>query len=163
MKIRVGQGWDRHPLREGRPCVLGGILFEDCPVGPLGHSDGDALVHALIDALLGAAGLGDIGGLFPDTDPKWAGADSRDLLARAWQLVTEKGFQLQNADCLLITEQPKISPRAREMAGQMAEILGVGAGCFNIKATRGEGLGPEGRGECVTAMVTVLLTVGMEP
>ncbi len=160
MNIRVGQGWDRHALQEGRPCVLGGVLFEDCPVGPLGHSDGDALVHALIDSLLGAAGLGDIGGLFPDTDATWAGADSLDLLARSWQLVAEKGFTFVNADCTIITERPKIAPQATAMKEKLASVLKVDSQLISIKATRGEGLGPEGRGECITAMAMVLLSLG---
>ncbi len=161
MKFRIGQGWDRHALIEGRPCILGGVLFAECNVGPKGHSDGDALVHALIDALLGAAGLGDIGGLFPDTDPRWAGADSLDLLARSWQLVQEKSYRIENVDCTIITEIPKISPRAGSMREKLAEVLGVGANQISIKATRGEGLGPEGRSECVTAMATVLLSTGL--
>jgi len=162
MKIRVGQGWDRHILVKGRPCILGGILFEECPVGPLGHSDGDALAHALIDALLGAAGLGDIGGLFPDTDPEWAGADSMDLLARSWELVQGKSYKIENVDCTIITEVPKITPRAEAMKEKLASVLGVEASQVSIKATRGEGVGPEGRGECITAMVSVLLTTGLD-
>jgi len=126
----------------------------------LGHSDGDALVHALIDSLLGAAGLGDIGGLFPDTDDRWAGADSLDLLARSWQLVCEKGFTFVNADCTIITERPKITPRAAAMGEKPAAVLGVESNLISIKATRGEGLGPDGRGECITAMAMVLLSTG---
>lgn len=162
MNMRIGQGWDRHVLQEGRPCILGGVLFEECAVGPLGHSDGDALVHAIIDALLGAAGLGDIGGLFPDTDPEWAGADSLDLLTRCWKLIQEKSYKIENVDCTIITEKPKISPRADAMKEKLAVILGVSAGQISIKATRGEGVGPEGRGECVTAMAIVLLKTGMD-
>jgi len=162
MKIRIGQGWDRHVLVEGRPCVLGGVLFEECSVGPLGHSDGDALTHALIDALLGAAGLGDIGGLFPDTDPRWAGADSLDLLTRVWGLVQKKSYRIENVDCTIITELPKISPRAEAMREKLAAVLEVPSDQISIKATRGEGVGPEGRGECVTALVVVLLSTGMD-
>ncbi len=158
MTFRIGQGWDRHPLVKGRPCILGGILFPDSPVGPHGHSDGDALTHALIDALLGASSSGDIGQLFPDTDPQYAGADSLNLLASAWNQIQKKGFTLQNADCTIVTEVPKISPRANEMARKLATVLGVQPDRISIKATRGEGLGPEGRGECITAMATVLLT-----
>lgn len=162
MSFRVGQGWDRHALVQGRPCILGGVLFEECPVGPLGHSDGDALVHALIDAILGAAAAGDIGCHFPDTDPAHASADSLDLLAQAWNLVQSKGFDMGNADCTVITERPKIAPQAKIMAEKMAFVLGVPADRISVKATRGEGMGPEGRGECVTAMVTVLLTTGTD-
>jgi 2-C-methyl-D-erythritol 2,4-cyclodiphosphate synthase len=160
MTIRIGQGWDRHPLVEGRPCILGGVLFKDSPMGPLGHSDGDALTHALIDALLGASALGDIGQLFSDTDPQYAGADSLDLLSQTWNLIQKKGFTLENADCTIITEAPKISPFAQAIKDNLSQTLGVDAQQISIKATRGEGLGPEGRGECVTAMATVLLTRG---
>ena len=155
---RVGQGWDRHPLVEGRPCVLGGVIFADCPVGPVGHSDGDAVCHAVIDALLGAAGLGDIGEMFPDTDPGLAGADSLDLLVRAWGEVASRGWQLGNLDVTAITEQPHLAPRRGEMVARLAGALGVGSDRVSVKATRGEGLGPEGRGECVTALAVVLLT-----
>ncbi len=160
MTLRIGQGWDRHPLVEGRPCILGGILFKESPVGPLGHSDGDALTHALIDALLGAAGLGDIGHLFPDTDSQYAGADSVKLLAESWNLVQKKGFTLLNADCTIITEKPQIAPVAQEIKSVLGRVLGVEAERISLKATRGEGLGPEGRGECITAMATVLLSRG---
>ena len=160
MSFRVGQGWDRHILLKDRPCILGGVLFEECEVGPLGHSDGDALVHALIDALLGAAGLGDIGGLFPDTDARWAGSDSLDLLAKSWELVKNKGFIFVNADCTIITEVPKIGPKASFMKEKLAQVLAVESNLISIKATRGEGLGPEGRAECVTAMAMVLLSIG---
>jgi 2-C-methyl-D-erythritol 2,4-cyclodiphosphate synthase len=154
---RIGIGWDRHRLVPGRPCVLGGVRFDDCPVGPLGHSDGDALAHAVIDALLGAAALGDIGRHFPDTDPAWAGADSRDLLRRAVALVAGAGWRIVNVDATVITETPKIAPRAADIAAALAPVLGVAPGAVSVKGTRGEGLGPEGRGECVTAMAVALL------
>lgn len=155
--MRIGQGWDRHRLVPERRCVLGGVVFPECPVGPLGHSDGDAVCHAVIDALLGAAGLGDIGRHFPDTDPQWAGADSLVLLAQAWRLVVKAGFRLQNVDCTVITEAPKIAPRAAEMAQVLADILDLDVDRVSVKATRGEGLGPEGRGECVTVQAIALL------
>lgn len=154
---RIGQGWDRHRLQEGRPCVLGGVVFPDCPVGPLGHSDGDAVCHAVTDAVLGAAGLGDIGRHFPDTDPAWKGADSLVLLARAWSLVREAGYTLGNVDLTVITEQPKIAPAADRMREAMAGAMGVETGRISVKATRGEGVGPEGRGECVTVQAVALL------
>ena len=154
---RIGQGWDRHRLEPGRPCVLGGVVFPDCPVGPLGHSDGDAVCHAVTDAVLGAAGLGDIGRHFPDTDPAWKGADSLGLLARAWRLVREAGYTLGNVDLTVITEQPKIAPAADRMCEAMAGAMGVEAGRISVKATRGEGVGPEGRGECVTVQAVALL------
>lgn len=155
---RIGQGWDRHRLAAGRTCVLGGVTFTDCPVGPVGHSDGDAVCHAVIDAMLGAAGLGDIGQMFPDTDPAFAGADSVDLLKRAWREVRAAGWQLGNLDVTAITEQPRLAPRRAEMTACLAAALEVGVDQVSVKATRGEGLGPEGRGECVTALAVVLLT-----
>ncbi|HPF70037.1 MAG TPA: 2-C-methyl-D-erythritol 2,4-cyclodiphosphate synthase [Candidatus Krumholzibacteria bacterium] len=155
--VRIGQGWDRHPLAAGRPCVLGGVHFPECPVGPVGHSDGDALCHALTDAVLGAAGLGDIGKMFPDTDPAYAGADSLDLLRRAWRRVAQAGWRLGNADCIVITEQPRLAPRTAQMQANLAQAMGARADQVSVKGTRGEGLGPEGRGECVTAMAAVVL------
>ena len=155
--MRIGQGWDRHPLAAGRPCVLGGVVFADCPVGPLGHSDGDALCHAVTDAVLGAAGLGDIGGHFPDDDPAYAGADSVELLQRAWALVRGAGWRLVNLDCTVITERPRLAPRTAEIGAVLAGALDADPARIAVKGTRGEGLGPEGRGECVTALAVVLL------
>lgn len=154
---RIGQGWDRHRLESGRRCVLGGVTFPDCPVGPLGHSDGDALCHALADALLGAAGLGDLGRHFPDTDSRWLGADSLDLLARVRALVNEAGLVVENVDATVITEQPMIAPAATAMRERLAGALGISASRVSVKGTRGEGLGPEGRGECVTVQAVALL------
>jgi len=158
--LRIGIGWDRHLLSAGRACRLGGVLFEDAPAGPVGHSDGDAVAHAVIDALLGAAALGDIGRHFPDTDPAWADAASADLLARTARLVADAGWRIGNIDTTVITEQPRIAPRAGEMREAMAAALGVPADVVSVKATRGEGAGPEGRGECVTALAVALLTGG---
>lgn len=155
--FRIGCGWDRHKLVEGRPCVLGGVRFPECPVGPLGHSDGDALLHAIVDALLGAAALGDIGRHFPDTDPAWAGADSRDLLARAVALAAAAGWRPVNVDATVIAERPQLAPRAAAMQAEIARVLALDPGAVSVKATRGEGLGPEGRGECVTAVAVALL------
>jgi 2-C-methyl-D-erythritol 2,4-cyclodiphosphate synthase len=157
--FRIGQGWDRHPLEAGRLCVLGGVVFPDCPVGPAGHSDGDAVCHAVIDAVLGAAGLGDIGHFFPDTDPRWKGADSLDLLVRAWAAVHADGFLLGNVDLTVITEEPKIAPSVEAMRASLAGALGVKPERVSVKATRGEGLGPEGRGECLTVQAVALLTI----
>ncbi len=157
MQLRIGQGWDRHRLAAGRPCILGGAVFEDCPVGPVGHSDGDAVCHAVTDAVLGAAGLGDIGGMFPDDDPALAGADSVALLARAWAEVARRGFKLVNADVIIICERPLVTPRAGVMKEKLAGVMGASPAAVNIKGTRGEGMGPEGRGECVTAQAVVLL------
>ncbi len=155
--MRIGQGWDRHALVHGRPCVLGGVNFPQSSVGPLGHSDGDAVCHALTDALLGAASLGDIGYHFPDDDAAYKGADSIELLMQAWKMVTRKGYALSNADITIITEQPRIAPMVQDMRLRLASVLGVDLNQISVKATRGEGMGPEGRGECITAMAVVLL------
>jgi len=157
VKLRIGQGWDRHRLVTGRPCILGGVGFPDCPVGPSGHSDGDAVCHAVIDAVLGAAGLGDIGGMFPDDDPIWAGADSLGLLAKAWAAVRQEGYKLVNADVVIICERPLIGSRSAAMKQKLAGALGAIPTDVNIKGTRGEGMGPEGRGECVTVQAVALL------
>ena len=157
MGMRIGQGWDRHRLVEGRRCVLGGVDFPECAVGPLGHSDGDAVCHALADALLGAAGLGDIGRMFPDTDPRWEGADSVELLRAVVLAVGAAGYRPGNVDLTIICEAPHIGPRAVQMAGRLADALGIEPGRVGVKATRGEGLGPEGRGECVTVQAAALL------
>ncbi len=155
--VRIGQGWDRHPLAAGRACVLGGVGFPECPVGPVGHSDGDAVCHAVTDAVLGAAGLGDIGAHFPDTDPAFAGADSVGLLRLAWALVRSDGWRLGNLDCTVITEQPRLAPRVDQMRRVLAGALDAVPEQVSVKGTRGEGLGPEGRGECVTALAVVIL------
>lgn len=154
---RIGTGWDRHRLEPGRRCILGGVEFPDCPVGPRGHSDGDAVCHALADALLGAAGLGDIGRHFPDTDPRWEGADSLDLLARVRVMVGGVGLLVENVDATVITEQPMIAPAAAAMRQKLAGALHVDVSQVSVKGTRGEGLGPEGRGECVTVQAVALL------
>jgi 2-C-methyl-D-erythritol 2,4-cyclodiphosphate synthase len=155
--VRVGIGWDRHRLVPGRPCILGGVAFPESAVGPLGHSDGDAVCHAIVDALLGAAGLGDIGRHFPDTDPTWSGADSTELLARTVTLVAQAGYRVGNVDCTVITETPRIAPRQAAMTGRLAAVLGIPPEQVSIKATRGEGLGPEGRGEGLAVVAVALL------
>jgi 2-C-methyl-D-erythritol 2,4-cyclodiphosphate synthase len=154
---RIGQGWDRHPLEAGRQCILGGIEFQDCPVGPAGHSDGDAVCHSITDALLGAASLGDIGRHFPDTDSRWAGANSLELLREAVRLVQAAGLRVVNVDCTVITEQPVIAPQSAAMQDALAGALQIAPDRISVKATRGEGLGPEGRGECVTVQAVALL------
>jgi len=154
---RIGQGWDRHPLAAGRQCILGGIEFQDSPVGPVGHSDGDAVCHAITDALLGAANLGDIGRHFPDSDPRWAGADSLELLRETVRMVQNAGFRVANVDCTVIIEKPAIAPLAAAMQDALAGALQIAADRVSVKATRGEGLGPEGRGECVTVQAVALL------
>jgi 2-C-methyl-D-erythritol 2,4-cyclodiphosphate synthase len=155
--VRVGIGWDRHRLVPGRPCILGGVAFPESAVGPLGHSDGDAVCHAIIDALLGAVGLGDIGRHFPDTDPTWSGADSTELLAHAVTLVEQAGYHVGNVDCTVIAETPRIAPREAAMTGRLAGVLGIPPERMSIKATRGEGLGPEGRGEGLAVVAVALL------
>jgi len=158
MNFRIGLGWDRHRLAAGRRCVLGGVVFEDAVAGPVGHSDADAVAHAVTDALLGAANLGDIGKHFPDTDERWRGADSMELLARAVALVDGAGWRVNNVDITIIAEHPMITPRAGDMAERLAGVLHVLPGAVSVKATRGEGLGPEGRGECLTVQAIALLT-----
>ncbi len=154
---RIGQGWDRHRLASGNRCILGGVEFADCAVGPVAHSDGDVVCHAICDALLGACGLGDIGTHFPDTDPRYAGADSIELLKQVVALVKDKGFGVVNVDCTIIAEQPRIAPKAEAMQVGLATTLSVGADCVSVKATCGEGVGPEGRGECITVHAVALL------
>jgi len=155
--LRIGQAQDRHPLVAGRPCILGGVRFPEAEAGPTGHSDADVLTHAVIDALLGAAGLDDIGTHFPDTDPQYAGANSLELLTTTVAMVTDAGFRIVNVDTTVILERPAIAPRRAEIRATLAAALGLAADRVNIKATRGEGLGPEGRGECITAQAIVLL------
>lgn len=154
--FRIGQGFDVHALVPGRALILGGVRipFER---GLLGHSDADVLLHALTDALLGAAGLGDIGRLFPDTDPAHAGADSRVLLRTAWQRVEAAGWQLGNVDATLICRAPKILPHAAAMIANIAADLGVAAELINIKGKTTERLGFTGRGEGIAAQVSALL------
>jgi 2-C-methyl-D-erythritol 2,4-cyclodiphosphate synthase len=158
--IRIGQSFDRHPLVPGRPCILAGVSFDEMPVGPFGHSDADVVAHAVIDALLGAAGLADIGTHFPDTDPQYAGADSLELLRRTVVLIEKAGYRIGNVDCTVICEAPKIAPRRHEMRANLAAAMRIPVAQVNVKATRGEGLGPEGRGECITAMAVALVERG---
>jgi len=154
--FRIGQGFDVHALVPGRPLIIGGV---DIPfeTGLLGHSDADVLLHALTDALLGAAGLGDIGRLFPDTDPAHAGADSRDLLRRAFAAVREAGFQVVNIDATVICRAPKILPHVNQMSANIASDLGMDVTAVNIKGKTTEKLGFTGRGEGIAAQVVALL------
>ena len=139
--VRCGIGFDAHRLVEGRPMILAGVRFEDEPRGPEGHSDGDAALHALIDALLGAARLGDVGSLFPSDSGAWEGADSAELLRRAVARLAEAGWRPTSADVAIAIERPAIAPRRDEMAGRIAELLGVGAEAVSIKGTSSDGLG----------------------
>ena len=154
--FRVGQGFDVHALVEGRPLILGGVVI---PYGRglAGHSDADALLHALPDALLGAAGLGDIGRHFPDTDPQYRGADSRELLRVAYGKVKEAGWQVVNIDATIHAQAPKMGPHVAAMAANIAADLGMDASCINIKAKTNEKLGYLGRKEGIAANVVVLL------
>ena len=154
--MRVGVGVDAHALVEGVPLVLGGVEI-DSARGLAGHSDGDVICHALIDAVLGAAGLGDIGSLFPSGAEEWEGASSLDLLRRAYAQVRDAGFELVNADCVLVGEEPRIAPLRGAMRVRLAEALGVETGLVNVRATTTDGLGFTGRGEGLAALAVALL------
>jgi 2-C-methyl-D-erythritol 2,4-cyclodiphosphate synthase len=153
MNERVGLGFDVHRLEEGRPCILGGVTI-DHPTGPAGHSDGDAVLHAIIDALTGAAGLDDVGTLFPDTDDAWKGADSARLLEAVVERVRSAGFQIGNVDVVIATEGPRIAPVRAAMRVRIGALLGVDASAVNVKGKTLEGLGAlaEGRGVAVQAI-----------
>jgi 2-C-methyl-D-erythritol 2,4-cyclodiphosphate synthase len=154
--IRVGIGYDSHRFEDGRPLVLGGIRIAH-QRGLAGHSDADAVTHALIDAMLGAAAAGDIGQHFPDTDPKWKDADSMDLLRRTHELVRQRGYILAQADLTIIAEQPRMGPHLAAMAAQLADRLGAAAGAVNIKAKSNEGMGFIGRGEGIAVIAVATL------
>jgi 2-C-methyl-D-erythritol 2,4-cyclodiphosphate synthase len=156
MTFRVGTGTDIHRLVEGRELWLGGIRIEHSK-GALGHSDADVLLHAICDALLGATGLGDIGHHFPDTDPRWKGADSKVLLIQVVALLKEKGWVVGNVDSTLLLEHPKIKPHIPAMRSVIASILGVDVDVVSIKATTNEGLGYVGREEGVCAHAVALI------
>jgi 2-C-methyl-D-erythritol 2,4-cyclodiphosphate synthase len=155
-ELRVGLGVDAHAFAEGVPLVLGGLELES-PRGLAGHSDGDVIAHALIDAILGAAGLGDIGSLFPSGEPEWEGASSLDLLRRASEEVREAGWELVNADCVLIGEEPRIAPVRDRMRERLAEAAGVGSELVNVRATTTDGLGFTGRREGLAAQAVTLV------
>ena len=155
-ELRIGLGVDAHVLADGVPLVLGGVTF-DHPRGLAGHSDGDVIAHALTDALLGAAGLGDIGSLFPSGDGRWEGADSLELLHDAYTRVREAGFELVNADCILIGEEPRIADHREEMRRRLAAALGVASELVNVRATTTDKLGFTGRGEGLAAEAVALL------
>ncbi|RSK50453.1 2-C-methyl-D-erythritol 2,4-cyclodiphosphate synthase [Bacillus canaveralius] len=154
--FRIGQGFDVHQLIEGRPLIIGGIEipFEK---GLLGHSDADVLLHTIADACLGAIGEGDIGKHFPDTDPTFKDADSAQLLEHVWKIVSERGYELVNADCTVIAEQPKMAPYIDKMRDRIAGLLGTSTQYINVKATTTEKLGFPGRGEGIAAQAVVLL------
>lgn len=154
--MRIGQGFDVHALVEGRPLVIGGVRipFEK---GLEGHSDADVLLHAICDALLGAAGLGDIGGHFPDTDPAYAGADSRELLRSVASLLAREGYRVSNVDATIIAQAPRMAPHVPAMVSNIAADLGVTASQINVKAKTTERLGFAGRGEGIAAQAAALV------
>lgn len=156
MEFRIGQGYDIHRYAEGRRCVIGGVEIP-ADFGPEGHSDADCLTHAICDALLGAAGLPDIGHHFSNTDPAFRGIDSLELLARVRGLVEEKGWRLVNIDSTVIAEKPKLLPHVPAMKARLAEVLGTEPGNIGIKATTGEKLGSLGRGEGLAAHAVCLV------
>ncbi len=155
---RIGVGYDIHRLVEGRKLVLGGveIPFEK---GLLGHSDSDVLTHAICDALLGAAGLGDIGTHFPDNDPRWAGASSLEFLARVVELVNEKGYRVANIDATVMAERPRLMPYVQMMREKLASVLQIDVDQVNVKAKTNEGLESVGRGEAMAAQAVALLII----
>lgn len=154
--FRVGEGHDTHRTIAGRPLMLGGIHV-DCDFGLDGHSDADVLLHAIIDALLGAAGQGDIGSWFPNTSAEWKDADSGQLLQAVWKELTADGWELQNLDCTIHAEKPRLEPWKAPIRVRVAELLAVAEAAINVKAKSGEKVGPVGRGEAITASAVVLL------
>jgi 2-C-methyl-D-erythritol 2,4-cyclodiphosphate synthase len=156
MPFRIGEGWDIHALVEGRKLILGGVEIPFTK-GLLGHSDADALLHAITDALLGAAALGDIGSHFPDTDAAFKNADSAVLLAQATQHVSDKGFEIGNVDCTVVAQAPKLAPHISAMRQRIAQVLGVDVDQVNVKAKTAEKMGPVGEGRAMEARAVALL------
>lgn len=154
--MRVGIGYDTHRLGEGRPLILGGLLIEH-PLGLLGHSDADVVCHAVADALLGAAGLGDIGEHYPDTDPQWRGLDSTRLLAEVVERITRSGWQVVNGDVIIHAQAPKLGPHKYDIRANLARLLRVDETAVNVKAKTGEHVGPVGRGEAMSCHAVVLI------
>ena len=156
MNIRIGNGYDIHRLVSDRPLILGGVNIPH-ELGLLGHSDADVLTHAIMDALLGALSLGDIGHYFPPNDPQWAGADSLKLLAQVNQLVQSRGWVVSNLDSVIVAERPKLKPHLPTMRDRLAAVLQISPDQIGIKATTNEKLGPEGREEGIAAYAVALL------
>ncbi len=156
MAIRIGIGYDSHRFTDGRPCILGGQHIPH-PRGLAGHSDADAIAHAVTDAVLGAAGLGDIGKLFPDTDASWKDADSMKLLAMAMERVHAAGWRVGNVDCVVVAEAPKIGPHAAAIRAGLAAVLGCSADVISVKGKTNETMGFIGRGEGLAVIATALL------
>ena len=159
LEMRVGEGWDTHQLVTGRPLVLGGVTIPHTH-GLLGHSDADALLHAITDALFGAAGLGDIGRHFPDTDPTYRGADSVVLLREAARRVRAKGWEIRNVDATIVAQAPKMAPHIDSMRARIGEALGLEADGVNVKAKTAEKMGPVGEGRAIEARAVCLLMRG---
>lgn len=153
---RIGFGTDIHRLEPGRPMVIGGIVIPSA-FGPAGHSDGDILLHAVTDALLGAVAAGDIGSHFPDTDERWRGADSTRFVLEALSLTRERGYRIANVDATIDLESPKLRPFIDAIRARVAELLAVDVDCVSVKAKTGEGLGPVGSGSAISATAAVLL------
>jgi 2-C-methyl-D-erythritol 2,4-cyclodiphosphate synthase len=162
MSLRVGSGYDVHAFGAGDHVMLGGVRFAH-DHGVVAHSDGDVLLHALCDALLGAAGKGDIGQWFPDSDPRWRGADSGRFIVHVMEQLRRDGWQVVNADLTLLSQAPRIAGRRGEIVERVASLLRVPAGCVNVKATTTEGLGAIGRSEGLAAMATVLIEQARPP
>ncbi|MDI4632086.1 2-C-methyl-D-erythritol 2,4-cyclodiphosphate synthase [Pelomonas sp. V22] len=162
MNIRIGEGWDTHALVTGRPLVLGGITIPHTH-GLLGHSDADALAHAITDALLGAAALGDIGKLFPDTAAEFKGADSMVLLAEAYRRVGKAGWQIVNIDSTIVAQAPKMAPHILAMRTRLAEVLGIDLSQVNVKAKTAEKMGPVGEGRAIETRAVCLLVAATKP
>lgn len=158
MTMRVGQGYDVHALVPGRKLILGGVELP-YPLGLLGHSDADVLLHAITDAILGAAAMGDIGQMFPDTDERWKGADSRKLLREAVDAVKANGWRVSNIDCTVIAQAPRIAPYVGAMRNNIAHDIDVALDCVNVKGKTNEKLGLCGRGEGIVAEAVALLTL----
>ncbi|HMX45136.1 MAG TPA: 2-C-methyl-D-erythritol 2,4-cyclodiphosphate synthase [Candidatus Obscuribacter sp.] len=156
MQLRIGQGYDIHRLVEGRPLVIGGLTLE-YDRGPLGHSDGDALLHAVTDAILGACALGDIGRHFPPSDKRFKDADSKVLLKQAKQMVLEAGFTVINIDSTVILEKPRLAPHIEGMRRNLAELLDLDLDSISVKAKTNEGLGPVGEGQAIAAQAVALV------
>ncbi len=154
--MRIGFGYDSHRFDEARPLVLGGVLIPDHP-GLLGHSDGDAIAHAVTDALLGAAALGDIGRHFPPSEPQWKDVDSMELLARVVELIGESGLRVCNVDVTVITEEPKIAPNVQAMVARLSEVLRTAPDAISVKGKTNEGMGWIGSGEGMAVHAVALL------
>ena len=156
MNLRIGEGWDVHALVPGRKLILGGVEISHT-AGLLGHSDADVLLHAITDAVLGAAALGDIGRHFPDTDERFKGADSSVLLSEAMRRVRDRGWELVNLDSTIVAQSPKLAPHMAAIQASVAQALGVGAEQVNVKAKTAEKLGPVGQGQSIEARAVALL------